>query len=283
MNRSLVLATILAVSSTGGAGMPPTVRSLVDAERAFAKMARDVSMRDAFLMYLAETGLVFNPGPIDGRALWEKRPQSDALLAWEPVYAEVSASGDFGFTTGPWSFSRDHNSDPVAFGHFVSIWKRGADGVWRVALDIGSDHERNDAKASLSYRAGENPVGLLQDARTREQSRDALLGTDAAFAAAFARSAAGAFRDFGAEDVRRYRSGSSPVVGIDAVRVAAGEMAGGPMSGTSADIAASGDLGYTMGTRGTPVAAYYVRIWRLDENAKWRVVLDIESAVPAGD
>lgn len=263
--------------------MPPVVRSLVDAERAFARMARDVSMRDAFLSNLAEDGVVFNPGPVNGRALWEARPQNDALLAWEPVYAEVAASGDFGFTTGPWSYRADRTSAPVAFGHFVSIWKKDSDGAWRVALDIGIDHDREGAVPDLAYRADVNPLGLLKDARARAASHDALLGTDAAFAAAFTRGAAGAFRDFGAGDVRRYRSGASPAVGIDAVARAAGEMGGGSASATTAVVAPSGDLGYTMGTRGEPVAAYYVRIWRLDDDGRWRVALDIESPVAAGD
>jgi hypothetical protein len=53
------------------------------------------------------------------------------------------------------------------------------------------------------------------------------------------------------------------------------------MRAAAADIAASGDLGYTTGSRGEPVAAYYVRIWRLDAKLRWRLVLDIENPVPA--
>jgi ketosteroid isomerase-like protein len=280
MNLVLVMGAML--MTAGEPAMPAEVAALVEAERAFAKMSVTVSMRDAFLANLAGGALVFNPGPVDGRALYEGRPASAVLLAWEPVYAEVAASGDFGFTTGPWEFSRDRDSAPAAFGHFVSVWKREADGRWKVVLDLGIRHDRMDATPPLTFRVSADPDPWPRDAAGMAAARAALLEADAAFALAFARGAAGAFDQYGAADVRRYRDGAPPVRGREAVMAAAGEGGGGTvMRATEAAVASSGDLGYTTGFRGAPVLAWYVRIWRLEENRTWKVVLDIESAVPA--
>jgi len=284
MNPTALIGALLIAAPAQPGAMPKQVASLVAAERAFAKMAETSSMRDAFLANLADGAIVFNPGPTDGRALHESRPASDVLLAWEPAYAEIAASGDFGFTTGPWEYSRDRSSAPVAFGHFVSVWKKQADGAWKVALDVGVSHDPPDEKPALSFRVSDNPLPWPLDNAGRAAARTALLETDGAFAGAFARSAAGAIQQYGAPDVRRYRDGAAPVSGRDAVMAAAGTGGGGSvMRATGADIASSADLGYTMGFRGEPVAAWYVRIWRLDEKANWKVVLDLESAVDTGE
>ncbi|MDH4037219.1 MAG: nuclear transport factor 2 family protein [Candidatus Krumholzibacteria bacterium] len=283
MHPWFLIGAMLMSTTAGDPAMPPPVASLVEAERAFAKMAETVSVRDAFLANLADGALLFNPGPVDGRALYEGRAPSAVLLAWQPVYAEIAASADFGFTTGPWSFSPDRESDPVAFGHFVSVWKKPAGGSWKVAVDIGIGHERMPATPALTFRTSDDPDPWPRDAAGMAEKRAGLLAADAAFAEAFARGAAGAFGAWGAPDVRRYRDGAAPVLGRAAVMAAAGAGGGGVMRATDADVAPSGDLGYTAGYRGAPVAAYYVRIWRLEENRVWKVVLDIESAVPEGD
>jgi ketosteroid isomerase-like protein len=262
--------------------MPSHVASLVAAERAFAKMSVAVSMRDAFLANLADGAILFNPGPTDGRAIHQDRAPSAVVLSWEPSYAEVAASGDFGFTTGPWEFRPDKDSEPTGFGHFVSVWKKQADGSWKVALDVGINHERLAAKpGELSLRASSDPEPWPLDAKGVAAARAALLDTDRAFAIALARGAAGAYRAHGADDVRYYRAGAVPVIGREAVGRVVGESGGEAIAeATAADVAASGDLGYTIGQKGAPVTAWYVRIWRLDAGRMWTLVLDIDSAVP---
>jgi ketosteroid isomerase-like protein len=282
MNPMPVIGALLMAATAGEPAMPLDVASLVAAERAFAKTSVTVSMRDAFVANLAEGAVVFNPGPVDGPALYRDRAPSPVVLSWEPVYAEVCASHDFGFTTGPWEFRRDRNSDPVAFGHFVSVWKKQPDGQWKVALDVGISHDRLEKSPPLVFRASDDPDPWPRDTTGLAAARRELLEADDAFAVAFATSAAGAFEKHAASDVRRYRDGAPPVTGLEAVMAAAGPGSGGlGMRATEAVIAPSADLGYTTGYRGAPVEAYYVRIWRVEKNRIWRVVLDIESAVPA--
>src|SRR6266404_8866199 len=92
-------------------------RALVEMEHAFAKAAATKGTRDAFLEFLADDGIIFQPGPVNGKKFWTERPSRKGLLSWEPVFADVSRAGELGYTTRPWEFRPDGPDDqPVAFG-----------------------------------------------------------------------------------------------------------------------------------------------------------------------
>ena len=61
-------------------------------------------------------------------------------LTWTPVGADVSASGDLGYTYGTYAFrSVDKTGKPtVEHGKYTSIWKLQKDGSWKVVLDMGN-------------------------------------------------------------------------------------------------------------------------------------------------
>src|SRR3954466_16001504 len=99
-------------------------RALVAMERAFAKTAATKGTRDAFIEFLADDGIVFQPGPVNGKKFWTERERRKGLLSWEPEYADVARAGDLGWTTGPWEFRPNGPEDkPVAFGEYFTIWK----------------------------------------------------------------------------------------------------------------------------------------------------------------
>jgi ketosteroid isomerase-like protein len=64
----------------------------------------------------------------------------DNQLTWEPVGADISASGDLGYTYGTYEFrTKDKDGKPVvAHGKYTSIWKKQKDGSWKIALDMGN-------------------------------------------------------------------------------------------------------------------------------------------------
>src|SRR5204862_4374192 len=111
-------------------------RALVEMEHAFAKAAAEKGTRDAFLEFLADDGIIFQPGPVNGKQFWQARAQRKGLLSWEPIFADVSSADDLGYTTGPYEFRPNSADDkPIAFGQYFTIWKKQMDGSWKVALD----------------------------------------------------------------------------------------------------------------------------------------------------
>jgi ketosteroid isomerase-like protein len=56
------------------------------------------------------------------------------------VGADISASGDLGYTYGTYEFravGKDGNP-VVEHGKYTSIWKKQRDGSWKVVLDMGN-------------------------------------------------------------------------------------------------------------------------------------------------
>jgi hypothetical protein len=119
---------------TGGVD---ALRGLLDTEYAFGARAR-TSVRSAFLDYLAEDSLVLEPAPRPGREFYESTRDNADRLEWYPATADVSGSGDLGFTAGPWIHTLA--SGGQTNGHFLTIWKRDAACHWQIECDGGISH-----------------------------------------------------------------------------------------------------------------------------------------------
>ncbi len=62
-------------------------------------------------------------------------------ISWEPVSANVSASGDMAYilekTKVTWADSLGNQH--LENSNTVTIWRKGADGVWKAVVDISAD------------------------------------------------------------------------------------------------------------------------------------------------
>ncbi|NOT33743.1 MAG: hypothetical protein HOP12_06180 [Candidatus Eisenbacteria bacterium] len=156
MKRSLRLLTLLCACilmrrEAAAADATTAAAELAKAEQGFAKLSVDTHMKTAFTTWLAGHSILFKPGPVDGQKFYRDRPEPKGVLDWAPAFVEVSGDGQFGFSTGPWTYQRARDQSPIAFGRFVSIWKREGAGEWRVLLDTGISH----ADPGRSLRSGE--------------------------------------------------------------------------------------------------------------------------------
>ena len=127
----LMIAGILSVAgslvSAGQTDRDKALASLIEAERSFSRTSENNGIREAFLTFLAEKAIVFRPGPVEGRPVYEKMdPANPTVLTWAPEVAEISASGELGYASGPYQVRPGRGSEPTGFGHYVSIWKKQA-------------------------------------------------------------------------------------------------------------------------------------------------------------
>ncbi|MCX7042466.1 MAG: nuclear transport factor 2 family protein [Gammaproteobacteria bacterium] len=153
--RALIKACVLLASfSAAPLAHADDFDDMVAAERAFAADASARGTRAAFLEALADDGLVFAPGPGNGKRVWEARPENKNRLEWAPELAEISASGDLGYTSGPWRFTPDGAEKPSGFGHFFTLWRKGADGKWKVLVDHGISHKEVAFPEKVQRRGG---------------------------------------------------------------------------------------------------------------------------------
>ncbi len=280
--RLKFVASIILLGLSVVAHGQSALHDMVKTEQAFSKMAEEKNTRDAFLAFIADDGLLFRPGAVNGRK-WildhpppppkdDKRP----LLAWQPSYAGMAASGDMGFTTGPWEAKADIKDEkPGGYGHFMTVWKKQADGSWKFVVDLGISHPQSGGPQTLwtppvtSKKETFKPVDVAS-------ARKSLLDRDQAYAIAATLGVAEAFRDFASPDVRLYRANNLPYLGRDASVEALAKTTGEvKWQVIAADVSQAGDLGYTHGTYETGnERGSYVRIWK-KENGQWRIIMDV--------
>jgi ketosteroid isomerase-like protein len=288
-------ALLLMFSSVANAqqeAMTNDLQSLVEAERGFARASVEKGTRDAFLANLADDSIVFHPHPVNGKKWWSEQQPRPGVLSWRPIFANVSRAGDMGYTTGPWEYRPKSVEDkPVAFGYFVTIWKRQADGAWKAFLDLGT--QNLEPKTPEPDKLSSSPYSTAKISRSKinvEAERASLLKTENDFLKLMAaKSGVDSFLSYMADDVRFYRTGAFPVLGKEATRAAfAAKPEALTWQNTSGGVSTSGDLGYTYGTYELKSGAAgkeaesgnYMRIWRKQANGKWRVALDLLNPIP---
>lgn len=142
------LAAILALPiprPTVSASPKATAEMLKQLEGEFMKAAEEKGSQGYLSYYADDSVEVPNGGPlIVGKA--NIAPGMSFLddknnhLLWTPVGADISASGDLGYTYGTFEFrSKDKDGKAtVDYGKYTSIWKLQKDGSWKVVLDMGN-------------------------------------------------------------------------------------------------------------------------------------------------
>ena len=115
------------------------IDGLIQVEKNFAAYSVSNSTKEAFLKFLDSDGIVFDNGkPVNGIETWNKREKKPGVLNWSPQYAEIAASADFGYTTGPWTFQPTSLSDSVvARGQYTTVWYINNNGEWKFLVDLG--------------------------------------------------------------------------------------------------------------------------------------------------
>jgi ketosteroid isomerase-like protein len=145
MPKRAPILVLLATMVAGVHGQQPTAPADIarlteevrDRERAFARTMAD---RDhaAFVTFLADEAVfVGQKQAFRGKAAvaegWKRLFEgSQAPFSWEPERVEVIESGTLALSSGP---VRDPSGRRV--GTFNSVWRREADGAWKIVLDNG--------------------------------------------------------------------------------------------------------------------------------------------------
>jgi ketosteroid isomerase-like protein len=114
------------------------------ADSSFSDLAIRMGLAFAFSNTAAPAGAVFGDpalivGPNAIRTYFSQQPGGSSLT-WQPVYADVAASRDLGFTIGEYvSTGRGPSGATVQrFGKYLTVWQRQDNGDWRFVIDGGN-------------------------------------------------------------------------------------------------------------------------------------------------
>jgi ketosteroid isomerase-like protein len=279
--KTLTLLALFSAGAVIGAEQPDataTVKALAESEKAFAHMCSERGIRDSFLQYFAADAVIFAPEPTNGRTFYAKYDDKGRHLSWQPAFATVSSSGEVGLTTGPWEMKKSvSDPTPLAFGEFVSVWKKQPDGSWKVIVDVGIDHPSAAMKSDEVQFALPNPPPTNASDFAKAEER---------FMKALEVNAGAGLLDSASDEIRILRDENLPAVGKEAAKIIL-DSEHGKMTRkvAGADTSASNDFAWRYGPyandRGNSVElGHYLTIWQIDRSGDWKIILDFQKKMP---
>ena len=249
--------------------MQKGIDSLVQAEKNFAAYSVAHSTKEAFLQFLDSSGWVFDNGkPVNGIKTWNNRKKNTGVLNWYPQYAEIAASNDFGYTTGPWTYQPSANDSVVARGRYITVWHINKLGEWKFLVDLGVNNIPENANSSLKKIEGTNP-------EFQKGSESSLVEKEMEFIKDKDRSIKEKYWEWLSRNFILNRNGRAPANNLDSsydLFRSDPEKIDYTINGSG--IAPSGDLGYVFGT--TVInnkTDNYLRIWRKEKEG-WKIAVE---------
>lgn len=299
--RLLQIGLLVIALSAGGdkASKPAALRSLVEAERSFARTCSEKGIRASFLLYFADDGIAFKPEPFRYKEFMKDLPpQPDPMavsLKWEPQFAGVASSGDLGFTTGPSIRIDGRDKDRTKhYGQFFSIWKKQKDGRWKVAVDIGTPVPTLASPLGLPCKESSVASTSPKEQGATHDYHKEMVNLEHRFSeACLAGGVLRAYLSRVSEEVRLHRENQMPIVGTEAVRSFLSGVSIIPFwTPLASDVSVAGDLGYTYGSYefkpqsdgvATVEKGYYLHVWKRNEEGAWKLVADITNPQTPAD
>lgn len=123
----------------------------VKADREFSKYSVEHGTQEAFYRYIADNGAALSSsGPpstkekyLNDIAAFKKKNlkrEQRSVLEWDPIFADMSAAGDLGYTYGRYkvTFLDKTGKKQQGYGYYVSVWKKQPDGSWKFVFDAGN-------------------------------------------------------------------------------------------------------------------------------------------------
>ena len=114
--------------------------ALFELDKKFSEESKQAGLANAYLNYADSNAvwLIPNSLPVKGIiALKDRLSNIDSNLGiytWRPLSAEVSLSGDIGYTYGNFQYLSSTNDSIFSIGTYVTIWKRKKKQDWKWVL-----------------------------------------------------------------------------------------------------------------------------------------------------
>ncbi|QIL40092.1 nuclear transport factor 2 family protein [Pedobacter sp. HDW13] len=278
---STAIASLLALS-TFAQKSDGTTKSLVSAEKDFAKAVAKNGDKDAFLEYSLGSALVFRPNPINAKTFYTNKANSENDVSWTPNLAKVSRSGDLGFTTGPYEVGAADKK----YGQYLSIWK-SENGKWKLAIDLGTESNKPLAKVTPQFVEPKDHVApKFLNEKEVKAGKEIILTTEKTLNTLLKTHGIAAFGGFLTNDARLLFPGNEAIEGKGKIVAFYNSMVSKiSLKTTGVDKAIGSDLAYTYGVATIDYKAdlresfNYVFVYEKAADASWNLI--VQAFVPA--
>ncbi|HMQ68553.1 MAG TPA: nuclear transport factor 2 family protein [Ignavibacteria bacterium] len=115
-------------------------QEIIEADIAMSDLAEKEGFIVALSKNASEDFVKLGEGsyPVIGKKEFDKKFEGKTgpkTLTWKPEKADVSESGDLGYTWGYWKFEMP---DTTVYGNYFTVWKKQSEGIWKMELDGGN-------------------------------------------------------------------------------------------------------------------------------------------------
>ena len=247
------------------------IDSLIQAEKNFAAYSVENSTKEAFLKFLDSAGIIFDKGkPANGITTWKKREKASGILNWHPQYAEISGSGDFGYTTGPWTFQNSSTDTMVARGQYTTVWQINRKGEWKFLVDLGV------INTPLGLTTEVKKIDIAKRSSASATKHDSPVIAENNFLIAVLKDKSKAYKKYLSSKSILNRNGYMPATNsTDHRKLLDLTTSSIQYKLDGAGMSPGMDLGYTYGT--TTINGKtdnYLRIWRWEKD-EWKIALEV--------
>jgi hypothetical protein len=286
--RLLTVATLLAGAAiqAGAQEQPQDQRTaLLTAERNSAIMSRDSGLSRALLQGMRSEGVLLWPGApvLVGQAQLRKlfelpKIKDSAQLIWQPLAAEISKDSSLGVT---WGVAAASMRGAPQLGRYIMTWRRDGS-QWKMsALALSG-------VPGLALDSAPAGIPLTRKALAASGPAGPIVAADLAFAKLAGDSGAAiAFSHWAAPTATIFANRGMLTRGPDEIGQAVDGPATWQWHPVAADVARSGDLGWTVGeaiisAKGEePNYSKYLTVWARMPDGAIRFLTDGGNARPA--
>lgn len=281
MKKSIISLVVCSISLVAFQEISPkeSLKTMVETEKAFAQMAKDKSVKEAFLQYLAPEAVVFEKGQAVNAVNHWQNTSFQEQLTWQPTWAGIANSGELGYTAGSWQSYNQQKQ--TATGSFVTLWKK-IDKNWKVLADIGVTHPASVTNTPLQERYNAYKPDITKN--LKNQAEKFVFMKDH-FYWKNAKTSPNAFEANLSEQAVLFRNNIKPIEGKKAsvVYLTKNYDTKWIYTGLKVVVSEAGDLACIYGmisgkdAKGKSIVGSYLRMWQQEAKNEWRITVDIET------
>lgn len=254
-------------------------QKVFETEKKFEKAVAEKGINAGFTEFMSPDGIIFAPGPVNGREEWRRRPLSPASLIWNPIWIEVSSNGALAYSIGNAIYRAKGKDDTNnRYTHYLSIWARQPDGEYRAVMDTGISH---DKPASMPTE-WKSPI-VSGNTKLQNSAGDHAVSF---YTMAESGGAAKAYKAYLAEDGFLMREGLQPFVGRNAASRFLERSKTTMKFAKRKTFIEAGDLAWVyapysiVDKNGTEIEkGHFVQVWKL-RGGRWLIAADILRPLP---
>lgn len=265
------------------------ITDLAQTELAFAEDSKNFGQKYAFLKFFADDAIMFNPGPVNGKELLNSINEPPGKLLWYPSFSLVSAAEDLGVDLGPWERKKTLEAEPLRQGTFASVWRKQADGSWKLILDLGVENPQNkneipvfkksikleNTKAAPSNESDLSYIFEIEKKLLNESQKNGFINS---------------YKKLAHTDLKILRDLQFTMAGKEANNYLSSHSFIQKWEPLGGAVSASKDFAYTYGkntfenssgnNETEELSKYYLHIWVY--NNDWKLFIDVASDIPEG-